>query len=137
MSQIFISYSRKDIEFVERLVSDLKSADLTVWYDLSGLDGGTQWGTEIQRAIKQSQHFLLVLSPNSLESKWVQREFLYAEKINLKVIPLLYLPCDLPMWLLDLQLIDLQGKNYQTNFDRVLKALGVQTREELFKPSGY
>lgn len=36
MPQVFISYSRKDIEFVERLVSDLNSAGLTVWYDLSG-----------------------------------------------------------------------------------------------------
>jgi len=79
MPQVFISYSRKDLEFVERLASDMQTAGLTAWYDLSGLEGGTQWGTEIQKAIQQSQYFLLVLSPNSLQSKWVQREFLYAE----------------------------------------------------------
>jgi formylglycine-generating enzyme required for sulfatase activity len=126
MTQVFISYSRKDIEFVERLASDLQSAGLVVWYDLSGLEGGTRWGIEIQSAIENSQFFLAVLSPNSLNSKWVQREFLFAESCNLKVIPLQYLPCRLPMWLLDLQLIDLQGKNYTPNFERLLKALGVQ-----------
>jgi formylglycine-generating enzyme required for sulfatase activity len=126
MTQVFISYSRKDTEFVERLAADLQSTGLEVWYDLSGLEGGTRWGSEIQAAIEQSQYFLVVLSPNSLESKWVQREFLYAEGRNLKVIPLQYLPCTLPMWLLDLMVIDLQGRNYDRNFERLVKALGVQ-----------
>lgn len=134
MTQVFISYSRKDTEFVEQLASDLQSAGLEVWYDLSGLEGGTRWGTEIQSAIENSQFFLVVLSPNSLNSKWVQREFLFAESCNLKVIPLQYLPCRLPMWLLDLQLIDLQGKNYIPNFERLLKALGVQPKVVELQP---
>ena len=115
MSQVFISYSRRDIEFVQRLAEDLQAAGLTVWYDLSGLDGGTQWGIEIQSAIEKSQYFLVVLSPSSLASKWVQREFLYAEDFEIKVIPLQYQPCRLPMWLRDVQLIDMQGENYKNN----------------------
>lgn len=126
MAQVFISYSRKDLDFVERLASDLQSAGLTVWYDLSELDGGTQWGMEIQSAIEKSQFFLVVLSPNMLTSKWVQREFLFAESCNLKVIPLQYQPCRQPMWLLDLHLIDLQGENYNVNLKRLLKALDIQ-----------
>ena len=47
MTQVFISYSRKDLAFVERLAKDLKSAGLGVWFDLSGLDGGARWGQEI------------------------------------------------------------------------------------------
>ncbi len=124
MTQVFISYSRKDIKFVKRLAGDLKAAGFSIWYDLSGLDGGTTWGTEIQSAIEKSQFFLVVLSPNSTVSKWVQREFLFAEDCNLKVIPLQYLPCRMPMWMLDLQSIDLQGRNYSLNFERLLKALG-------------
>jgi formylglycine-generating enzyme required for sulfatase activity len=126
MPQVFISYSRKDIKFVERLVADLQSTGFTAWYDLSGLEGGTQWEKEIQDAIDQSQFFMAILSPNSLKSKWVLREFLYAEKKGVKVIPLQYLLCELPMRLLDLQLIDVQGKNYDLNFKKILKALGVQ-----------
>jgi len=40
MSQVFISYSRRDLPFVENLVQDLKRVGLDVWYDLSGLEGG-------------------------------------------------------------------------------------------------
>jgi hypothetical protein len=61
MTQAFISYSRKDLAFVERLAKDLQAAGLEVWYDLSGLDGGTRWGREIQNAIQQSQIFVVVL----------------------------------------------------------------------------
>src|SRR3990172_2643493 len=125
MNQVFISYSRLDIEFVEQLVADLRASGFKAWYDLSGLEGGTQWGSEIQKAIENSQFFILVLSPNSLKSKWVQREFLFAENCNIKVIPLQYQPCPVPMWLMDLQLIDMQGRNYKSGLARLLKALGV------------
>ena len=48
MTQVFLSYSRKDLAFVERLAKDLKAAGLQVWYDLSGLRIGMHWGKEIQ-----------------------------------------------------------------------------------------
>ena len=130
MPQVFISYSRKYFGVYRSAGCRLAVAGLTVWYDLSGLDGGTQWETEIQVAIEQSQFFLAVLSPNALESKWVVREFLYAEKRGIKIIPVLYLPCELPMRMLDLQLIDLQKDMYSRNFDRLLKALDVPTRAD-------
>jgi len=40
--QVFISYSRRDLAFVEGLAADLQAAGLDVWYDLSGLEGGVQ-----------------------------------------------------------------------------------------------
>jgi hypothetical protein len=43
MTQIFISYSRKDLTFIERLAADLKSVGFDVWYDVSNLGGGSRW----------------------------------------------------------------------------------------------
>ena len=126
MTQVFISYSRKDLAFVERLAKDLKGAGLEVWYDLSGLEVGQRWGSEIQKAIRNSQYFLAVMSPNSVDSEWVEREFLYSSNQKLKVIPLLYKPCDLPMWCLNLHYIDIQGRNYKRHFPDILKALHIQ-----------
>ena len=124
MTQVFISYSRRDLDFVERLAEDLKAAGLEVWYDLSGLDGGTRWGREIQLAIQQSQGFIVVLSPNSVESDWVEKEFMYAYKLKRKIVPLLYQPCDPPIWFINLHFIDVQETNYQHHFPVILKALG-------------
>ena len=117
MAQVFISYSRRDLSFVERLVSDLRDAGYQVWYDLSGLEGGSRWGTEIQNAIQKSQYIVTVLSPDSVKSEWVEREFLYASKLKLKIIPLFYRECDLPLNFLNLNYIDVRGRNYHQNFD--------------------
>jgi len=134
MTQVFISYSRKDLIFVERLAKDLKAAGLEVWYDLSGLNGGTRWGREIQNAIDECQSFVVVLSPNSVESEWVEKEFMYANSLNKKIIPLLYKPCKTPMWFINLHFIDVQGDNYDRNFWIILKALGVKPGEKTIKP---
>ncbi len=127
MTQVFISYSRKDLEFVDRLANDLKTTGFEVWYDLSGLEPGTRWRQEIQNAIQDSQYFLVVLSPNSIISDWVEREFLFASEQDKKIIPLLYLPCTLPMWSLNLHFIDMQGKNYALHYQDLLKVLGIKT----------
>jgi hypothetical protein len=134
MTQVFISYSRKDLAFVERLSNDLQAAGLDVWYDLSGLDGGTRWGREIQNAIEESQCFVVVLSPNSVESEWVEKEFMYANSLKKRVIPLLFQPCKTPMWFINLHFIDVQGDNYDRNFWVILKALGVKPGETAVKP---
>jgi formylglycine-generating enzyme required for sulfatase activity len=127
MTQVFISYSRKDLAFVERLAKDLQAAGLQVWYDLSGLEVGQRWGSEIQKAIRKSKIVVAVLSPHSVRSEWVEREILFASNRKLKVVPLLYRSCELPMWCVNLHYIDLQGKGYEAHFPELLKALGAKS----------
>ena len=134
MTQVFISYSRKDLAFVERLAENLQAAGLQVWYDLSGLDVGTRWGRDIQDAIEQCQCFVVVLSPNSVDSEWVEKEFMYANSLKKRIIPLLYQPCKAPMWFINLHFIDVQGENYDRNFWVILKAMGVKPGDAVAKP---
>ncbi len=133
MTQVFISYSRKDLAFVERLAKDLQAAGLEVWYDLSGLDGGARWGQEIQNSIEASQIFVVVLSPNSVASEWVEKEFMYANSLKKRIIPLLYQPCKVPMWFINLHFIDVQGENYDSHFWVILKAMGVKPGDKAAK----
>ena len=125
MAQIFISYSRKDISFVEQLVADLKGAGFDVWYDVSGISGGSRWRSEIENAIRNSQYIIVVLSPDSVASEWVEREFLFSSNLKRKIIPLMYRSCELPLNYLDLNYIDVQGENYKRKFADILRALAV------------
>jgi len=127
MTQVFISYSRKDLEFVQRLADDLIAAGLEVWYDLSGLEAGSRWGGEIQKAIKASQYFIVILSSNSIASEWVEKEFLYADNLKLKIIPILYQPCEIPMWFINLHFIDMQvERDYPKRVLELLKLMGIK-----------
>lgn len=127
MTQVFISYSRRDIALVEQLAADLKTAGLDVWYDLSGLDGGARWRIEIERAIRESQYVIVVLSPDSVASEWVEREYLFANNLGKEIIPLYYRPCDLPLYYLNVHYIDIQGENYKLNLKKLLLALDVES----------
>lgn len=58
MTQVFISYSRKDLAFIEPMVNDLRMFGPEGWYDLSGLEICLHWGKKIQfraSAIKQEE----------------------------------------------------------------------------------
>jgi hypothetical protein len=125
MAQVFISYSRKDISFVEQLVADLKNVGLDVWYDVSGIRGGSRWRIEIETAIRKSQFVVVVLSPDSIASEWVEREFLFASNLEREIIPLMYRHCELTLNYLDLNYIDVQGEKYRQGFADLLKALAV------------
>src|SRR5262245_53869140 len=113
MPQVFISYSRKDIAFVDHLATDLKNAGADVWYDISGIAGGARWRSEIESALRNSQYVIVVLSPDSIVSEWVEREFLFSSNLKRKIIPLMYRPCELPLNYVNLNYIDVQGENYR------------------------
>ena len=125
MTQVFISYSRKDLSFIERLAADLKSAGIDVWYDVTRIAGGARWRSEIENALRHSQYVIVVLSPDSIVSEWVEREFLFSSNLKRNIIPLMYRACEVPLNYVDLNYIDVQGENYRRNFDELLKALGI------------
>jgi formylglycine-generating enzyme required for sulfatase activity len=125
MSQVFISYSRKDLAFIEQLATDLKVAHFDVWYDLSRLEGGMPWRTKIEKAINDSQYVLVILSPDSVTSKWVEEEFLLASELGKNIIPLYYKPCALPLGYRRLQIIDVYGSKYLENYQEILRALNI------------
>jgi hypothetical protein len=125
MAQVFISYSRRDLSFVERLTADLKNSGLDVWYDISGISGGSTWRNEIEKAITNSQFVIVVLSPDSIASEWVEREFLFASGLKRKIIPLMHRTCKLTLNYLTLNYLDVRGENYQTSFPRLLESLSI------------
>jgi len=126
MTQVFISYSRRDIAFIEQLAADLQAAGLDVWYDLSDLEAGERWSKEIEKAIRASEDVIMVLSPDSVASEWVEEEILYARNLKRKIVPLYYKPCDLPLGYHTRHYIDVQGIKYKRNFGEILQSLGVK-----------
>lgn len=125
MSRIFISYSRKDIEIARQLAAELQKAGFDVWWDISGLKGGDDWVRVIPAAIDASQFFIILLSKASVESQWVQKEYLRALNRRMKIIPLLLEACDVPFALANINYIDFTVDNRAVNLNKLLEALEV------------
>lgn len=75
MAEIFLSYSREDLERVKPLVSALEAEGYSVWWDRDLLPGESFEET-IDREIQQADCVVAVWSENSIESQWVKNEAL-------------------------------------------------------------
>jgi nucleoside 2-deoxyribosyltransferase len=98
MSQVFISYSRKDQGFVQRLAADLAARlpKVQVFYDML-IQPGASWADTLAAQIEQADVVLALLSPDYLESAWAQQELNVALERQLKkqarLLPLMVRPC--------------------------------------------
>ncbi len=89
MTHVFISYSKQDINVVRALRYRLEKAGIPVWMDERRLSSGDEWWDAIEASIVKACAFIVVMSPNSDDSRWVTRELLIAEDKRLPVFPVL------------------------------------------------
>lgn len=71
---VFISYSSKDKKLVGKIVKLLDRAGVTYWIAPDMIPVGSNYAREIPRAIRECEMFLLILSKESQESVWVEKE---------------------------------------------------------------
>ena len=88
--KVFISYSRRDKAFVQKLNDALDNAGVHAWVDWEGIELASDWMATITNAIQGSDAFLFVISPDSVKSKICADELEIALKLNKKLIPVLY-----------------------------------------------
>ncbi|MBB5866691.1 hypothetical protein F4553_000070 [Allocatelliglobosispora scoriae] len=93
---VFISYSRTDHVYANRLADHVARAGLPVWLD-NAIATGETFGPRIQQAIDECAVFVVVLTPESARSDWVRREVSRAARLRKPMRPLLLRPCDVPI----------------------------------------
>ena len=89
MPDVFVSYSRRDGEFVARLAADLEARGKSVWVDTQGIGDGEVFPDAIRRAIERSNAFVFVISPESVASRYCENEVEYAHQLQKRVVPVL------------------------------------------------
>ncbi len=96
MSHVFISYSRKDSETVDRIVARLEAENFIVWIDREEILGGELWQESIVKAVDNAYVFVLMLSPDAVASDNVRKEVDLAEQSGKALLPMLLAPTELP-----------------------------------------
>jgi|GEM_PF-3793980 len=87
MANLFISYSRKDSAFADRLYQRLQQAGHTVWMDRKSLAGGQEWVKELEKNIPEADAVILLWSQQAASSDWVRREIEFADSQKKPIIP--------------------------------------------------
>lgn len=133
MPSIFLSHSSKDKDFVRELAERLKHFGVKVWLDEAEMNIGDSLTQKIGQAIDEADFVGVVLSRNSVNSDWVQRELQIAiekelEKRKVVVLPLLLEKVKVPPFLRDKLYADFTTlENFAESFSRLLRTLNVST----------
>lgn len=102
---IFLSHTSLDKPFVRRLKAALNERGVDdVWVDEAEIMVGDSLTQKIEEGLTKTRYFGVVLSPRSIQSRWVKKELEAAMNRELKtgsvvVLPLLYEKCELPPFL--------------------------------------
>lgn len=85
MSHIFVSYKSEDRGIIEPIVEDLKR-HYYVWFDQTDIDPGTpDWFDAVNRGLTEASALIVMLSPASVQSKWVEYEYKTAQQRGIRV----------------------------------------------------
>lgn len=125
----FLSYSRSDADIMLRFKSDLERQGFHVWVDEADLEIGTEtWEAEIQNALEHANCLIVLMSPDSKQSKWVLRELSYAERHGIRIFPVLIRGAEIdavPVRLSSTMWVDARG-----NYSRALQRLVIAVRKQ-------
>jgi hypothetical protein len=87
--KVFVSYSRRDIDFADQLVAVLKAQGLRIAIDREGIYGAERWEERLGQLILESDVVVFVLSPDSARSDIYAGEVEEALRRGKRIIPVL------------------------------------------------
>ncbi len=122
---VFISYSRQDLPFVERLGTDLRAAGVRIWRDTEQLRPGEQWQGAIENALTAAEALLYVASKYSRGSGWIDAELRGGLLSRRTIVPIILDDAgenELPTFLRQYQWVDFRG-DYAQALNNLVQAL--------------
>ncbi len=110
--KVFISHSSNDKKFVRTLKRDLQENGVDTFLDEDTLEIGDSLKERLDMELDKCSHFMIILTPSSVNSNWVKYELdkankMFLEKLLKKIIPIKYRDCDIPVELSKLLYEDL------------------------------
>lgn len=125
--KVFISYSRRDIEFVDRLEPALVARNVEPLVDRHDIEKLEDWWDRIKQLIGQADTVVFVLSPNWLASEICRRESEHAAVLSKRLAPIVIdelEDADVPGELARLNYVFLrEGDDFEAGIDDLVTAL--------------
>lgn len=140
MPHAFLSYSHVDCAFAETLRKALSRHGVTVWFDDHALRIGDRLARRIAEAIEAVDHVVVLVSPASLESQWIDREVGFGLRRERKlgkpvVLPILVGGSELPRGIRNRTYADFRTVgSTRKAMPRLLRTMGVADVVEITSP---
>lgn len=132
---VFLSHTSDDKPFVRQLKKSLEDHGVeNVWLDEAEIQIGDSLTDKIEEGLTKTKFIGIVLSPKSIESKWVKRELEIAINREITtgevvILPLLHQVCKLPTFLTGKLYADFTTPdNYQESLKKLLRRLKIKDK---------
>ena len=130
-TDLFISYSRQDIETIKSLTAALKQKGWSVWFD-QNLKVGTSFDRVIEQALTDAHAVIVAWSKYSVDSDWVRAEAAFALERG-KLLPIRLDGAPLPLRFTHIHTLAFSNWDGSASHQALL-ALDAHLREAIGKP---
>ena len=76
--KVFLSHLSTDKDLVRKISDELKKWGMDLWDDTYEIYPGDNWAQVTSQALQESQAMIVLLTPESLDSKWIRWDIEYA-----------------------------------------------------------
>lgn len=126
--KIFLSHSSVDKALARRLSRDLQTAGLEVWLDQWEIQVGEEFVQTIKKGVDDATYVIVLLTPASVSSNWVDREWRQkfqaeAKTKRISIVPVRGEPCEIPDFLAQRSYADISGGSYHMGFKYLLEII--------------
>src|SRR3954451_8272929 len=90
MADVFLSYSRRDADFVRWIADALEARGKDVWVAIEGIRDGEVFPAALRSAVEASDSFVFVISPDSVHSTFCEQEVDHAVDLGKRIVPLVH-----------------------------------------------
>jgi len=128
---VFMSHSHTDKPFARRLSADLGALGAHVWLDEAELKVGDSLIEKIEGALDRVDHLAVIMSPDSVGSRWVREELRQTLHGRLSgrgivILPILLKDCEIPGFLREKLYADFREEAaYEGALVRLARSVGL------------
>ncbi|HXS00719.1 MAG TPA: toll/interleukin-1 receptor domain-containing protein [Pyrinomonadaceae bacterium] len=76
--KVFLSHLSTDKDLVRKISDELKKWGMDLWDDTYEIYPGDNWAQVTSQALQESQAMVVLLTPESLDSKWIMWDLEFA-----------------------------------------------------------
>ncbi|MBE0703168.1 MAG: toll/interleukin-1 receptor domain-containing protein [Afipia sp.] len=133
-NDVFISYNRRNAEMMRRIRADLRSGGMNVWTDENLQPGTSSWKRAVEAAIRGARSMVVIMTPDSKESEWVERELNAAKEYDVHIFPVLARgnpKTAIPLQLNSYQYVDIRKEeHYRTALLKLVRAVRTEVKRK-------
>ncbi|HKZ55946.1 MAG TPA: toll/interleukin-1 receptor domain-containing protein [Anaerolineales bacterium] len=128
--EVFLSHSSKNKVPAKDLAETIRNHGVPVWYSPTNIKSAQRWHDEIGKALRRCDWFLVLISRDSVCSRWVRMELAYALNHNQydnHILPIKLEVCDHEQlsWTLEIfQMVEFDGSSDEA-YAQILDAWGL------------